>query len=157
MQADIQNGCPDNREATGLRRKHVNLIRTLPYIAEQTLDGIGGLNVAVHSHRKRIKREEMLFVLSEASHRLGIAHSVLGFEGGQLCQRLLLGRLLPNPNQFGLDIAAFSFGDGGEHIALFMHQAALARRSCKQFCDGGKQSIVPVGDDEIDLGCPACS
>src|SRR5215831_16303376 len=38
-------------------REHLNLIGALPHIAEQTLNGIGGLNVAVHCGRKRIKRQ----------------------------------------------------------------------------------------------------
>ena len=97
----------------------------------------------------------MLFILRQASHGFWITQRVLGFESRQLDQRLRLGGLLPDANQFGLDIAPLSFRDGGEHIALFMHQAALTRRGCKQFRDGSEQSIVPVGDNEIDLGCPA--
>jgi len=49
VQADILDRCPDNRQATGLGREHINLIRPLPYIAEQTLDGIGGADVAMHA------------------------------------------------------------------------------------------------------------
>ena len=38
--------------------------RALPDITKQTLNGIGRLNMSVHRLRKRIKGEEMLFVLS---------------------------------------------------------------------------------------------
>src|SRR5689334_25034601 len=38
VQADILDRGPDNRQATGLRRKHINLIGTLPHITEQTFD-----------------------------------------------------------------------------------------------------------------------
>ena len=86
----------------------INLIGALPHIAEQAFNSIGGLNMAMHRLRKRIKRQQMLFVLSEASYRFWIAHSVLGFEGAQLCHCLLLCRLLPDANQFGLDGAALS-------------------------------------------------
>jgi hypothetical protein len=39
--ADILDRGPDNRQATGLGREHINLIGTLPHIAEQALNGIG--------------------------------------------------------------------------------------------------------------------
>ena len=64
MQTDILDGGPDNREATALRCEHVDLIRPLPYIAEETLNGIGALNVSVHALRKRIKRQEVFFIFS---------------------------------------------------------------------------------------------
>ena len=83
VQADILDARPDNRQATGLCREHVNLIGALPYIAEEALNGVGGLDVAVHRLWKRKKREGVLFVLSQASDRLWIALAVLGFEGRQ--------------------------------------------------------------------------
>jgi len=84
VQANILDGGPDNGQTTGLRREHVNLIGALPHITEETLNGIGGLNVPMHRLRKRIKRQEVLFVLSQASYRFWIALSVLGFEGYQV-------------------------------------------------------------------------
>ena len=78
MQADVLNRCPDNGETTGLGCEDVDLIGTLPYIAEETLDRIGGLNVPMHRCGKRIKRQEVLFVLSQAAHCFGIALSILG-------------------------------------------------------------------------------
>ncbi len=62
MQADVLDGRPDNREATALPREHVDLIGALSHIAEETLNGIGGLNVSVHGDRKLVKREEMLLI-----------------------------------------------------------------------------------------------
>ena len=79
MQTDILDGRPDNGKATHLRRKHINLIGALPHIAEQTFDGVGRLNRAVHGLRKFVKRQEVLFILSQASHRLGIAFAVFGW------------------------------------------------------------------------------
>ncbi len=69
MQADILNGRPNNRQATGLGGKDVDLISPLSHIAEQTFNGIGALNVAVHRLRKGIKGQEVLFILSQPSHR----------------------------------------------------------------------------------------
>jgi hypothetical protein len=54
MQANVLDRCPDDGEATGLRREHVDLISALPHIAEQTFDGIGGLNMPMHGLRKLV-------------------------------------------------------------------------------------------------------
>ena len=132
MQVDILDGGPDNRQATGLRREDVDLIGALAHIAEQAFDGIRGLNMPMHWLGKSIKREKMLFVLRQAADRFGIALSVLGFESCQLGQCLLCVWLLPDPNKFGLHGATLAPGDGIEHVALFMDQTALTRRSGKQ-------------------------
>ncbi len=55
MQANVLDCYPDDGEATGLRREHVNLIGTLPYVAEEALNGIGSLNVPVHDLRKLVE------------------------------------------------------------------------------------------------------
>jgi hypothetical protein len=129
----------------------------LPHIAEQTFDGIGGLNMPMHGGRKLVKGQEVLFILSQTSHRLWIALSVLGFEGCQLCQCLLLIRLLTDASEFSLDVAALSSGDSIEDIALLMHQTALTRCGRKQFLHGGEHSIMTVGHDEVDVGRSSCS
>jgi hypothetical protein len=134
--------------------QHIDLIGTLPHEASQAFNSVGRLNVPVHHLRKSIKGQEMLFVLSQASHRLWIALAILGFEGAQLSQGLLFCRLIPDANQFSLDLSPLSSRDGGEHIALFMHQAALAWGSRKEFGDGSEQALVSIGDDEIDLDSP---
>ena len=152
MQADILDGGPDNRQATGFRREHVNLIGALAHIAEQAFNGIRGLNVAVQTLRKGIKRQEVLFVLRQASQRFRIALRVLGFEGSQLDQCLLFCRLLPDTYQFGLDISPFSSGDGSEDIALLMHETALTRGRRKPVRDRSQQSIMSIRHDEINLG-----
>jgi hypothetical protein len=54
VQTDILDRRPDNHQATGLRREHVNLISALAHITEETLKGIGGLNMPMHSLRKGI-------------------------------------------------------------------------------------------------------
>lgn len=78
MQADVLYRRPDNAETTGLGREGVNLIGTLPHIAEETFDGIGGLNVSMHRLRKGKEGQGVLFVLGQTSHGLGIALAVLG-------------------------------------------------------------------------------
>ena len=104
MQADILDRRPDNGETTRLCREGVNLIGALAYIAEQSLNRIGRLNVSVHRSRERIKREGVLFILGQTSHRLGIALAVFGecsrpvgstppvLSVAPRCQRVRLGR-----------------------------------------------------------------
>jgi len=69
VQTNVLDRGPDNRQATGLSGEHINLIGALPHIAKQTLNGIGGLNVSVHGGREVIKRERLLFLLCQTSHR----------------------------------------------------------------------------------------
>ena len=57
MQADVLDRRPDNGQTTGLGREGVDLICALSHVAEETFDGIGGLNVSMHPLRKRKKRE----------------------------------------------------------------------------------------------------
>jgi len=63
MQTKVLDRGPDYRQATGLGREDVDLIGALTHIAEETLNGIGGLNVSVHRGRKIIKRQGFLFLL----------------------------------------------------------------------------------------------
>ncbi len=90
VQADILDRSPDNRQATGLRCEHINLIRALPYIAKQAFNGIRCLNMPMHALRKIVKREGALFLLSQAAHRFWIAFAILRFEGCQMGQCFLL-------------------------------------------------------------------
>jgi hypothetical protein len=52
VQADVLDGGPDNRYATRLRRKHINLIGAWSHIAEETFDSVGRLNVSMHGGRE---------------------------------------------------------------------------------------------------------
>ncbi len=54
VQADVLDRGPDNRKATRLRRKHINLISPLPHIAEQAFDGVGRLNMSMHGGREAV-------------------------------------------------------------------------------------------------------
>jgi hypothetical protein len=157
VQTDILDRGPDDREATHLRRKHINLIGALPYIAKETFNGVGRLNMSVHGLWKLVKRQGLLFLLGQASHRFWIAFAIFGFEGLQLDHSLLPGRLLPDPHEFSLNLPALSSGDRIEDVALLMHQTALTRRGRKQFRDCCQHSIMPVGHDEVDLGGSTCS
>ncbi len=121
MQADVLDRRPDNGETAGLRCEYVYLISPLSHIAEEAFDGIGGLHVSMHRGRKRKKRERVLFVLSQTSHRFWIALAVLGFEGRELDHCLLLAQLIPDAHEFGLHLASLSPGNGIEDITLLMH------------------------------------
>src|SRR5512135_273367 len=151
MQADVLDRRPDNREATSLRRKHLNLIGTLPHVAKQTLNGIRTLNVSMHALRELVKRQQVLFIFSQASHRFWIALAVLGFEGRQVGHCLLLCWLAPDSTKFGLHIASLSPGNSVEDIALLMQQTALTRGCRKEFADRSEQTLMPIGHDQIDL------
>ena len=56
-------------------RQLVSVVKTsiwevaLPHEASETFDGIGRLNVSVQSGRKVVKRQQVLFILSQAAHR----------------------------------------------------------------------------------------
>src|SRR2546425_634304 len=154
VQTDILDRGPNDGEATGLRRKHVDLISALAHIAEKALNSIGGLNVSVHRGRKRIKRQQVLFVLSQTSYCFWIALTILGFEGRQLYHCFLLCWLVPDANQFGLDLTSLSPGDGVQDVALLVHQTALTRRGRKLFRDSCQQSVMTIGHDQIHLCCP---
>ena len=78
VQTDVLDGGPDNRQATGLRGEDIYLIGTLPHIAKQAFNGIGRLNVPMHTLRKLVKRQSLLFLLSQASDCFWIALAVFG-------------------------------------------------------------------------------
>jgi hypothetical protein len=67
VQTDILDGRPDDREATSLGGEHVDLIGALSHVAEQALNGIGGLNVSVHRGGELVKGQQVLFVLRQAA------------------------------------------------------------------------------------------
>jgi len=127
VQADILDGCPNNGQATRLRRKHINLIGALPYIAEETFDRIGRLKIPMHARWKVVKGQGVFFVLKEASDRFRIALSVLGLKGSQVYECLLLIGLTPDANQLRLNVSTLPSGNGIEHIALLVHQTSLTR------------------------------
>ena len=104
VQTNILHRGPNDAQATGFRREHVNLVSALSHIAEEAFDGIGGLNVAMHGSRELVKGQEMLFILRQAAHRFWIALAVFGGEGRQLGDGLRLCRLLPDADQFGLHV-----------------------------------------------------
>ena len=66
---------PNNREATGFGGKGINLIGSLPNLAEKTFNGIGTPNIPMHHWWKRIKREEMLLIFTQTANGFGIPRS----------------------------------------------------------------------------------
>jgi hypothetical protein len=62
--------------------------------------------------------------------------------------------LLPDAREFGGDLLLLLFGDGIHDSALFVNQAALAQGRWEQSGDGGPQSIMSIGDKQINLAYP---
>src|SRR6266700_2436997 len=63
----------------------------------------------------------------------------------------------PDAHEFGLDLSTLSSRDGIEHIALLMHQAALARCGRKQLRDSLQQAVMPIRHDQVNLGRSSCA
>ncbi len=74
----------------------------------------------------------MLFIFGQAPDGFGIAPLIFGFEGRQIECGLLSVLLFEDRRQFGGDLWLLPFGNGTEHIALFVNQAALPRSRWKQ-------------------------
>ncbi len=135
--------------------QHIDLAGALAHEALEAFNGIGGLNVPVHRLRKGVKREEVLFILRQTAHGFRIAQRILGFEGGQAGQRLRLGRLIPDADEFGLHVTSLSSRDRTEHVTLLMEQTALTRRGRKQFRDCCQQPIVSISHQQINVCRPS--
>ena len=137
-QSNALDGGPDDRQATHLGGEHVDLIGALAHIAEKTFNGIGGLDVAMHDRWKRVKRQQMLFILRQASHRFRVALSLFGFERIEIGERIFLLLLFPDACEVSLNVFALSSRDSTHHIAQLMDQTALARRAGKQLISRSK-------------------
>ena len=92
--------------------------------------------------RQGIKCQEVFFVLNQATHRLGIAFAVFGFEGRQLSQGLLLCGLLPNANEFSLNLTSFSSGDGNQLYDASLHTYRFVMASIREQVDTLMRSQV---------------
>src|SRR5712675_599502 len=88
-QTDILHDRPDNGQARRFGCKGVNLISALSHIAKEAFNRIRATNVAVHHWRKRIIRQKMFFIFTEAADGFGGALLVFGFKGRQIEHRLL--------------------------------------------------------------------
>ncbi len=133
MQSNALDSGPDDGQATHLGGEHVNLVGALTHVAKQALDGVGGANIAMHGLWEVVKGEGLVFFLAQTAHRFGIALAVLGFEGGELGEGTLLGRLSPDTRQFGLDLMTDPPGNGVENVALLVQKTALARGRREDF------------------------
>ena len=80
-QADILHHGPNDGQTTGFCRKSIYLIGTLSNIAKKALNSVSAADVAMHDRWKGIKRQEMLFIIYQATHRFWIALTVFGLEG----------------------------------------------------------------------------
>src|SRR5258708_33005406 len=106
---------------------------------------------------KGIKRQEMLFILSQAPYCFGVALSIFGFKRIQIEERIFLLLLFPNACEFGLDFLPFSSRDGTHDVALFVDQATLTRSCRKRLPNGCKQSIMSIRDQQIYLDGSSCA
>jgi len=59
--------------------------------------------------------------------------------------------LLPDADEFGLDLATLSCRDGMQHVAAFLDQTRLSRGIRKQFRGSREQPIMPIRYDQINL------
>jgi hypothetical protein len=120
VQTDILDGSPHNRQATGFGREHVDLIGALAHIdfpdsqSHWSSECVG----ACSEERHKMSRDAL-----HPQPSCGLPLDSV--------ERIWLCRLIPDAHEFGLNIAALSSGDSGEHIALLMHHAALPRRGSK--------------------------
>ena len=90
MKPDILHDSPDNRQTAHLCGEGINLIGALSDSADKALDGIGGLNVAMHGRGKGVQRQQRLFIRHQAVYRFRVTLSIFGFECIQVGQRILL-------------------------------------------------------------------
>src|SRR5450631_522896 len=96
-QTNILHDGPYNREAGCFGCERVNLIRSLPYIAKKTFDGIGSANITMHHLWKIVIGQKMLLVFAEATYRFRIAFLVLGLKRGQIEQCIFFFLLFEDP------------------------------------------------------------
>ena len=115
-----------NREATGLRRECVNLICALSYVALRGFRWHWWFeDVGACGFRELVKRQGLLFLLSQASHRFWVALAVFGLEGVQLDHGFLFAWLIPDANELSLNITSLSSGNGIQDVALLMRPASV--------------------------------
>src|SRR6202162_5041060 len=151
MKTNILHHSPHNGQTTHLGGEGINLISALSDVAEKALDGIGRLDVMSHCRWEVVKSQEMLFILNQATHRFRIALTIFCLKRMQIGECILLLLLFPNPREIRLDGFPLSSWDRVEDIVMLMDQAALTRGCEKQLRDGGQQSVMSIGDDEIHL------
>ncbi len=148
---DILHHGPNDRQTAGLRCEGIDLVGSLPNIAKETFNGIGGANIAMHHLWKGVKGQEMLFIFHQAADGFWISFLVFGFEGCSIEQRVVFFLLFPDSCEFGAHLLALAMRNRVHHIALLMHESALAQRRGKEGRDGCEESIMPIGDKEIDF------
>src|SRR5450631_4711902 len=96
-QTNILHDSPHNRDTGCFCCERVNLIRSLPYIAKKTFDGIGGANITMHYLWKIVIGQKMLLVFAEAADGFRIAFLVLCLERGQIEKCIFFLLLFEDP------------------------------------------------------------
>src|SRR6266849_8624487 len=93
----------------------------------------------------------MLFILGQAVNSFWIALLVFGLEGRQVEQGIFFFLLLEDSCQFCCHLLPLPVGNGVHDIALFVNQAALTGRRAEQGGNRRQQSIMPIGDNQINF------
>jgi hypothetical protein len=75
----------------------------------------------------------------------------VSFEGGQVDEGLFFLVLLLDPLEFSQHLLLFAFGDGTHDVALLMDYTALTQRGGKQVGERRQQSLMSIGDQQINL------
>jgi hypothetical protein len=134
MQTDILDRRPDNRQATGLRREYINLVGALSDITLRDSQWHWWSECADAS--------------SEETHKTsrGALHPQRGFapplDSVECTWRVKAASCVKASCLLGCS----------QDIALLMHETALTRGCRKEFRDSGQQSVMPVSDNQIDVG-----
>ena len=150
-QTNILHDGPDDSQATGFCRESIDLIGALPHIAKEAFNRVGAANVAMHDRWKGIKGQHMLFILAQAANSFWIALLVFGLEGRQIEQGIFFFLLLKDSCQFCCHLLPLPVGNGVHDVALFVDQAALTGRRGEQGGNRRQQSIMPIGDNQINF------
>jgi hypothetical protein len=143
---------PNTREATGLRSEGIHLVGALANVAENAFHRVGTAKRSMPHRWESRTREEMLFIFTHAPDGFGRALLGRGLECAHSEQRIFLLLLRPDACQFSCDLLPRTVGNGLEHGALCLHHTSLAWGCRTQRCDRSQESIMPIRDDQIDLG-----
>src|SRR5579884_3146456 len=88
VETNILHHSPNNAETARLCGKGINLIGSLPNIAEEAFDRIRRLNMPIHTRWKGIKRQQMLLIFHQAANRFRIPLPILRLERSELGKSL---------------------------------------------------------------------
>src|SRR5215470_18537724 len=130
----------------------IDLMGALPHEAPQAFEGLGTPNVAVHEpFGKHTRLRDALHLRRGCARLRDSASDISRVLAARFEPRIFFLLLLPNACQCGGDLLLLAPGNGSEHVALFVNQAALTKRSGKERRNCREQPIMPIGHNEIAL------